>query len=118
MFFYGEMMFKVDVIYKICSKDEWQLALENGVYRGSADDLRDGFIHFSAFDQVTKTLDKHFHGQKDLLLLKVSTQQLSPSALKWELSRNNQKFPHLYGDLNLDAVLSVDELPDHDEPEE
>tara|TARA_R110002096_G_scaffold432240_1_gene648754 strand:+ start:178951 stop:179307 length:357 start_codon:yes stop_codon:yes gene_type:complete len=118
MFFYGKMMFKVDVIYKICSKDEWRIALEKGVYSGSSDDLRDGFIHFSAFDQVTKTLDKHFTGLKGLLLLKVSTEHLAPSVLKWEVSRNNEKFPHLYGDLDLDAVLSVDELPDHDEPEE
>ena len=104
-------MFDVDVIYKICPKDEWDAALENGSYTGSCDDLRDGFIHFSALDQVTKTLDKHFHGQNNLLLLKVSIDQLAPSVLKWEKSRNDEKFPHLYGDLNLNAVLSVEELP-------
>ena len=106
-------MFEVDVIYKICPKSEWDLACEKGVYAGSSDDARDGFIHFSAFDQVTGTLDKHFRDQKELLLLKVAIDQLDPNALKWETSRNGEKFPHLYGEMGLNAVLSVEELPDH-----
>ncbi|MBT5072901.1 MAG: DUF952 domain-containing protein [Kordiimonadaceae bacterium] len=105
-------MFEVDVIYKICPKDEWENAGNLGVYKGSQDDLRDGFIHFSSFDQVLGTLDKHFVGQKDLLLLKVSMEQLDPAQLKWETSRNDEKFPHLYGDLNLDAVINVVEIAD------
>ena len=103
-------MFKVDVIYKICSKFDWEKALDAGVYKGSADDERDGFIHFSAFDQVTETLDKHFKNQTKLLLLKVAIDRLDPTILKWEVSRNGEKFPHLYGDLELDAVVSIDEL--------
>lgn len=113
MFFYGAEMFEVEVIYKIIPKSEWDLACEKGVYRGSSDDVRDGFIHFSAFDQVTGTLHKHFNGQKNLLLLKVAIDRLYPNALKWETSRNGDKFPHLYGDMDLNAVLSVEELPDH-----
>jgi uncharacterized protein (DUF952 family) len=105
------MMIDINVIYKICSKDEWRVALEKDIYQGSADDLRDGFIHFSTFNQVANTFTKHFKGQKDLLLLKVSIEHLFPSKLKWETSRDDQKFPHLYGDLNLDAVVSINELP-------
>lgn len=114
MFFYGDEMLNVEVIYKICSKAEWEVARENGVYTGSLDDARDGFIHFSAVDQVTGTLEKHFSDQKDLLLLKVVVDRLDPDALKWETSGNGIKFPHLYGDMDLNAVLSVEELPDHD----
>lgn len=105
-------MFEVDVIYKICTKEEWEKASDAGVYSGSADDKRDGFIHFSSFDQVLGTLDKHFAGKKNLLLLKVRLDMLDPDHLKWETSRNDEKFPHLYGDLNLDAVINVVELAD------
>ena len=105
------MMIDINVIYKICSKDEWSVALKKGIYKGSADDLRDGFIHFSTFNQVANTLNKHYKGQKNLLILKVSTEHLFPSKLKWEISRDNQKFPHLYGDLNLVAVISINEIP-------
>lgn len=106
-------MFNVDVIYKICDQKEWNLATEKGVYKGSSDDLRDGFIHFSTFDQVTATLEKHFKNKNNLLLLKIAIDRLDQEALQWEVSRNNEKFPHLYGDLNLNAVISVEELPDN-----
>lgn len=105
-------MFEVDVIYKICTRDEWKKAVTSGVYNGSQDDIRDGFIHFSSFDQVLGTLDKHFAGRKNLILLKVSLEFLNPDKLKWETSRNEEKFPHLYGDLNLDAVINVVEIAD------
>lgn len=32
------------------------------------------------------------------------------SALRWEVSRGGDLFPHLYGDMPLDAVISVVEL--------
>ena len=105
-------MFEVDVIYKICSREEWDKAKNRGTYSGSEDDLRDGFIHFSSFDQVLGTLDKHFVGKKNLLLLKIGMDLINQSLLKWETSRNDEKFPHLYGDLNLDAVINVVEISD------
>ena len=103
-------MFEINVIYKICPKSEWNNAKVQGAYKGSKDDLRDGFIHFSSFDQVLGTLDKHFVGQNNLLLLKVGTELLDPDQLKWEKSRNDEEFPHLYGDLTLEAVIDVVEI--------
>jgi len=113
MFFYGKIMFKNDVIYKICTKSEWEEAVAKGIYTGSPDDIRDGFIHFSAFDQVTGTLDKHFKDQKGLVLLKIAVDRLPAGALKWEKSRNDQEFPHLYADLDPAAVIDKEVLPDH-----
>lgn len=100
------------IIYKICPSKEWESALRLGAYKGSKDDLRDGFIHFSSKDQVEGTLAKHFSTQKGLLLLDVDVALLAAGALKWEVSRNGEKFPHLYNDLNLDAVINVHEIPD------
>jgi uncharacterized protein (DUF952 family) len=42
----------VHMIYKICPASAWREAERQGVYRGSADDTRDGFIHFSLASQV------------------------------------------------------------------
>ena len=103
-------MSSFDVIYKICTKDEWEKASASGIYSGSKDDLRDGFIHFSCLHQLQGTLDKHFKGKKDLLLLEIDIKSLDQSTLKWEKSRNQEKFPHLYGALNLDAVISKVEI--------
>jgi uncharacterized protein (DUF952 family) len=97
-------------LYKICSSALWRAAERTGVFRGSADDLRDGFIHFSTADQVAETAAKHFAGQHDLLLISVDADTLG-DALKWEPSRGGALFPHLYGDLALAAVTDVAALP-------
>ena len=53
---------------------------------------------------------KHRAGQKGLVLLTVDGDLLEPS-LKWEVARGDNLFPHLYGDLPINAVLKVEELP-------
>lgn len=112
MFFYGELMNDKNLIYKICKSSDWNLACENGVYNGSSDDVRDGFIHFSAWEQVKGTYDKYFSDQPELVIVTVDINKLPHENLKWEVSRNGEKFPHLYGDLNMDAVVKVEELHD------
>ena len=64
-------------------------------------------------DLKGKWSEKHFKNKNNLLLLKIAIDRLDQEALRWEVSRNNEKFPHLYGDLNLNAVISVEELPDN-----
>lgn len=103
------------LIYKICSQSEWKLAREAGVYRGSHDDERDGFIHFSLASQLRPTADKHFAGRSDLWLLAVDAEALGP-ALRYEPSRGGQLFPHLYAALPVAAVLWHAPLPGRDEP--
>ena len=93
-------------IYKICSASAWREAERQGAYRGSADDARDGFIHFSSASQVAETARKHFFGQKALFLIEVDADALG-DALRWERSRNGELFPHLYGELDLGAVRGV-----------
>ena len=108
-------------IYKICPAPAWREAERQGVYRGSADDLRDGFIHFSTAPQVPETARKHFAGQTGLFLVEVDADALG-DALRWEPSRNDELFPHLYGELDLGAVIAVFDLRarsdgSHDIPE-
>ncbi len=68
------------------------------------------FIHFSTAAQVAETAATHFAGLRDLLLVQVDAAKLS-GALKWEPSRGGDLFPHLYGPLNLSAVIRVEPLP-------
>ncbi len=95
-----------DLIYKLCSHEEWDLAVRSGSYRGSADDARDGFIHFSRAAQLRETALKHFAGRTDLVLIAVNASALGP-ALRDEASRGGQLFPHLYGELPIDAARWV-----------
>jgi uncharacterized protein (DUF952 family) len=98
------------VIYKILSTAEWAQARQVGRFDGSAVDRRDGFIHFSAPDQVVATAALHFAGQTDLTLLTVDPERLG-AALRWEPSRGGALFPHLYGPLPLDAVAAAHPVP-------
>ena len=108
-------------IYKICPASAWREAERRGVFRGSADDLRDGFIHFSTGPQVGETAKKHFFGRTGLFLIAVDADALGDS-LRWEPSRNDELFPHLYGELDLGAVTAILDLRarsdgSHDIPE-
>ncbi|HEV7881383.1 DUF952 domain-containing protein [Bradyrhizobium sp.] len=94
------------MIYKICPASAWREAERSGVFRGSADDLRDGFIHFSTGPQVAETARRHFSGQTGLFLIAVDADSLGDS-LRWEPSRQDELFPHLYGELDLGAVTAV-----------
>lgn len=105
-------------IYHITTRAAWAQAQRDGVYR--ADSLtQEGFIHFSGREQVVRTANIYYAGQRDLVLLVVD-----PALLKSELryeppthtpgstaSRRDEHFPHLYGALNLDAVARVVEFP-------
>jgi uncharacterized protein (DUF952 family) len=97
-------------IFKICPAALWRVAESEGVFRGSAVDARDGFIHFSTDAQVIETAARHFSGQCDLLLIAVDSERLG-AALAWEPARSGDHFPHLYGSLGLAAVLWVEALP-------
>ena len=97
----------MSLIYKILPRAEWEAAAAAGVFRGSAIDLEDGFIHFSAEDQWRETLEKHFAGQADLVLVAVETQRLGET-LKWEVSRGGALFPHLYGPLPTALAAAVE----------
>ena len=97
-------------IYHVCEGAAWRAAQDGGVYAGSADDLRDGFMHFSTFSQVRTSVAIHRAGQAGLVMLVVQTDKLG-AALKWEASRGGQLFPHLYGELPMYAVVEAIELP-------
>ncbi|WP_299346331.1 DUF952 domain-containing protein [uncultured Maritalea sp.] len=92
-------------IFKVCTVAHWSNAKANGVFSGVAVDLVDGFIHFSTAEQLAETLQKHFTGQSDLVLLSVDPEKIG-TELKWEPSRGGALFPHLYADLPLVAIVA------------
>ena len=100
----------IRLIYHICRRQDWQNAVETGLYHGGIDDRTDGFLHFSTAQQVAESAGRHRAKVADLVLIAVDSNDLGP-ALKWEASRAGQLFPHLYGSLLVVKVLSVCDLP-------
>lgn len=97
-----------DWIVHICPREEWEAAQVRGEYRdASLEDV--GFIHFSRPDQILTVANEFYRGVYDLVILWVDPQKVD-SELRWERV-NGGIFPHLYGPLNLDAVLTVRDFP-------
>jgi uncharacterized protein (DUF952 family) len=98
------------MIYHMCRAEEWAAAVAAGTYRGSSQDLADGFIHFSTAAQIVESARKHRAGQEGLLLVAVDAARLG-DRVKWEKSRGGDLFPHLYGPLDPAESASVRPLP-------
>ncbi len=100
-------------VYTLVRDADWRAAEAVGFYQGSADDLRDGFLHFSAAQQLRASAAKHRAGIADLLMVEVAVGALG-EALKWEAASGGSRpglFPHLYGVLPVSAVRRVVALP-------
>jgi uncharacterized protein (DUF952 family) len=106
----NEQADSVNLIFHMCLREEWELAVQSGTYAGSSQDRADGFIHFSTAGQLPESARRHRKGQVGLVLLAVDPYVLG-EALRWEPSRQGALFPHLYGTLPLSAVRSVRDMP-------
>ncbi len=97
------------MIYHVVTALNWQQALHQGFYEAPSLAL-EGFIHASMAGQVRGVLDRYYHGQENLLLLHIDETKLTV-ALKFELAPSvNETFPHIFGPLNLDAVVKTENL--------
>ena len=70
----------------------------------------DGFVHCSTEDQVVKVADIRFRGQKGLVLLCIDTDKVTAEIRYENLEGGQELFPHIYGEINTDAVVRVAEF--------
>lgn len=92
--------------YKVLTAHQWADFERERVFRGAPVDIADGYIHLSTAEQLEGTLAKHFAGQTGLMIAEVDLVCLG-GAVRWEEARGGALFPHLYGHLPIDAVLSL-----------
>jgi uncharacterized protein (DUF952 family) len=97
----------VTPVIKLLRAAEWAAFQADGVFAGSADDLRDGYIHISPPDEVAATAAKWFAGEAGLMALTLDAEALG-DALKWEPARGGVLFPHLYRPLRRDEVIRAE----------
>ncbi|MDB5413756.1 MAG: glutathione S-transferase [Rubritepida sp.] len=94
------------LIYTLIRGDDWRAAEAAGAYHGSADDRRDGFLHFSTAEQLRASAAKHRAGEADLWMIEAEAASLGDT-LKWEPAAGGSRpglFPHLYAPLPMKAV--------------
>lgn len=105
------------MIYHITTRRVWREAQQRGDYRVESLET-EGFIHCSTGAQVLPVAEKYYAGQRGLLVLVIDPARLS-SELKWEPPSGGappagvpegEMFPHVYGPINLDAIVKVIDL--------
>ena len=98
------------MIYHITSSSEWDLAKTKGEYQ--TDTLQDdGFIHCSTKDQVLGVANELFAGRMDLVLLCIDSSLVRVRIEYEDLYETNQLYPHIYGEITLDAVCAIIAFP-------
>jgi len=97
------------IIYHITAKEEWTTAITNGFYE-AASLAAEGFIHCSTEQQVEGVLQRYFAGKTHLVKLTIDTAKLN-AKLQYDFSPSiNEVFPHIYGRINLNAVIDISPL--------
>src|ERR1044072_2317284 len=93
-------------IFHITKRAEWERAKEEGVHRAPSL-TTEGFIHCSTSDQVIRTANRLFAGEVGLVLLEIDTGLVKPEIRYENLEGGEEKFPHIYGPLDVKSVLRV-----------
>jgi uncharacterized protein (DUF952 family) len=97
------------MIFHITARSQWQQAQQVGEYR--ADSLAtEGFIHCSQATQLVWVANQFYRGIPDLVLLQIDPAQLT-APLQYDEIETGDQFPHLYGALNLEAVVQAIAFP-------
>jgi uncharacterized protein (DUF952 family) len=93
-------------IFHITTRETWEIAKPEGSYRPEAF-AAEGFIHCSTREQVARVADARFRGQRGLVLLCIDTDKVAAEIVYENLEGGRELFPHIYGELNVQAVAEV-----------
>jgi uncharacterized protein (DUF952 family) len=97
------------MIYHVTTKENWEKALAAGFYEAPSLHT-EGFIHNSTAEQVQGVLERYYAGHTNLVLLHIEETKLT-AELKYELAPSvNEMFPHIFGVINLDAIVKIESL--------
>jgi len=94
------------MIYHITHQDAWAHAQKRNVYQ-PVGFSEDGFIHCSDLHQVAKVANSFYKGIDGLIVLAIDPELTGAKLVYENTDGGTELFPHLYGLLPTDAVLST-----------
>ncbi len=94
----------MNFLVHLCQRAGWEQALASGEYRAASLE-KEGFIHCSRPEQVQRVALRFYREAPGLILLWIDPDGVRPE-IRWE-AIDGEIFPHIYGPLNLDAVISA-----------
>src|SRR5258708_2730182 len=98
------------LIYHIASASDWEQARREGEYTTSTRAMslaEQGFIHAGTAHQVAPVANAIYGGDQDLLVLVIDSESLGPAVRFEQVPGWDDPFPHIYGPLNVDAVVKT-----------
>jgi uncharacterized protein (DUF952 family) len=94
------------ILYHISDKRSWSRAINTGSYLPDAYPV-DGFIHCSTSSQLLAVAKRFYASRDDLVLLTIDGESVASPIILENLEGGSEQFPHIYGPLNLEAVVKV-----------
>ena len=94
-------------LFHIVTARAWRDAVDAGVSYRAPSLAAEGFIHCSAAGQVAGVANMFYQGLPDLLVLAIDTGRVRPEIRLEQVAGSAEPFPHIYGPLNLDAVVEA-----------
>jgi len=101
------------MIFHITESARWRRSIDEGEHTGSTRGVEldeEGFIHCSTSGQWSHTVDRFYAGVPDLVLLHIDEELLLAPLVYEQLPGAHEPFPHVYGPINLEAVVRVEHL--------
>jgi glutathione S-transferase len=98
-------------IYHLALASAWDESADE--YRGSTIDqslAEVGFVHGSTAGQVKRIADLFYRDRDDVVLLRIDPRRLNVP-VRFEADETGERFPHIYGPVPKDAVVSATRLP-------
>lgn len=108
------MRSRQEPIYHLALAADWDTARAGlSDYRTSTlgQDLADvGFIHCSYADQIQAIADRIYRDRDDVILLTIDPQRLKSRVVDEPVAGTDEEYPHIYGPIDLEAVVEVTPL--------
>jgi uncharacterized protein (DUF952 family) len=94
-------------IYHVVLPEVWEKFKDEDFY--AAESLRtENFIHCSFENQLETVLQRYYKGVQKVLILEIEPEKLTAKLVN-EPSTNGEIYPHIYGEINADAIVGIEE---------
>lgn len=95
------------MIYHITTKKVWNSQKNKKEYSHTSL-KKEGFIHCALQHQLKRVLDKYYSNMKNVIILHIDEKRLRSKLVYEDLSKLNEKHPHIYGPINKDCILKIE----------
>lgn len=94
-------------IYHIVTPEVWGKFKDEKFY--AAESLEtENFIHCSFENQIEAVLQRYYKNAKTIFILEIEPEKLRSKYVE-EPSTGGEIYPHIYGEINADAIVGIEE---------